>query len=84
MIEYIFRPLDKWPREFTPDRKRHAPFHARKRVASSMPGGSDYTVRAELRAARIAAHPDKGGTTEDALRLEEAANLLAAHHKVAL
>jgi hypothetical protein len=26
MIEYVFRPIDKWPRAFTKDRRKQAPF----------------------------------------------------------
>jgi len=52
MIEYVFRPIEKWPRAFTKERKRNAPFHTRRHVPSSM-GGSGYFVRADIPFERV-------------------------------
>jgi len=51
MIEYIFRPIDKWPREFTRERKRHAPFHTVKTVRND--SGGSWKQRADLPFERV-------------------------------
>jgi hypothetical protein len=56
MIEYVFKPIDKWPREFTKERKRRAPFHQVKTVTQqTFSGGATYTqkIRQDLPFDRI-------------------------------
>lgn len=51
MIEYIFRPIDKWPRAFTKDRRKRAPFHTHE--TRTWQSGGTYTVKAPLSFDRI-------------------------------
>lgn len=52
MIEYVFRPIDTWPREFTKERQRRSPFHSEKTVHSATTGERQ-KIKAEISFDRI-------------------------------